>query len=94
MATAASASSSAHAAQMDLGRHFYLNKVLEQYAAKPATRMTLRQLVFFGRTLGRDRDKILKVSVCGGAKITYDAHCFLLSDRRAPITSDKNLLCA
>lgn len=49
------------ATQMDLGRHFYLNKVLEQYAAKPATRMTLRQLVFFGRTLGRDRDKILKV---------------------------------
>lgn len=46
--------------QMDLGRHFYLNKVLEQYAAKPATRMTLRQLVFFGRTLGRDREKILK----------------------------------
>ncbi|PWN33980.1 alpha-ketoacid dehydrogenase kinase [Meira miltonrushii] len=45
---------------MDLGRHFYLNKVLEQYAARPATRMTLRQLVFFGRTLGRDREKILK----------------------------------
>lgn len=53
---------------MDLGRHFYLNKVLEQYAAKPATRMTLRQLVFFGRTLGRDRDKILKVS--GGQAAT------------------------
>lgn len=45
----------------DLGRHFYLNKVLEQWAARPATRMTLRQLVFFGKTLGRDRDKILKV---------------------------------
>lgn len=46
--------------EADLGRHFYLNKVLEQWAAKPATRMTLRQLIFFGRTLGRDRDKILK----------------------------------
>lgn len=46
--------------QADLGRHFYLNKVLEQWAAKPATRMTLRQLIFFGRTLGRDREKILK----------------------------------
>lgn len=47
---------------MDLGRHFYLNKILEQYAAKPASRTTLRQLVFFGRRLGQDRDKILKVS--------------------------------
>ena len=46
--------------EADLGRHFYLNKVLEQWAAKPATRMTLRQLIFFGRTLGRDREKILK----------------------------------
>lgn len=47
----------------DLGRHFYLNKVLEQWAARHATRMTLRQLVFFGKTLGRERDKILKVSL-------------------------------
>lgn len=46
--------------EADLGRHFYLNKVLEQWAAKPATRMTLRQLIFFGRTIGRDREKILK----------------------------------
>lgn len=45
---------------MDLGRHFYLNKILEQYAAKPASRTTLRQLVFFGKRLGQDRDKILK----------------------------------
>lgn len=53
--------SSVSTQQMDLGRHFYLNKVLEQYASKPATRTTLRQLVFFGKTLGRDRDKIMKV---------------------------------
>jgi hypothetical protein len=46
-----------------LGRHFYLNKVLEAYAARPATRMTLRQLVFFGRRLGGDREKILRVGV-------------------------------
>ncbi|UZJ52249.1 hypothetical protein CBS101457_001569 [Exobasidium rhododendri] len=44
---------------MDLGRHFYLNKILEQYAAKPASRTTLRQLVFFGKTVGRNREKIL-----------------------------------
>ncbi|KDN46482.1 hypothetical protein K437DRAFT_235251 [Tilletiaria anomala UBC 951] len=43
-----------------LGRHFYLNKILEQWAARPATRMTLRQLIFFGKTLGKDRDKIIK----------------------------------
>lgn len=46
--------------ETELGRHFYLNKILEQWAARPATRMTLRQLVFFGKTLGKDRDKILK----------------------------------
>lgn len=46
--------------ESELGRHFYLNKVLEQWAARPATRMTLRQLVFFGKTLGKDRDKIIK----------------------------------
>lgn len=49
-----------------LGRHFYLNKVLEQYASRPATRITLRQLVFFGRRLGGDREKILRVS--GGGR--------------------------
>lgn len=62
LSESSSRSSSATSQQMDLGRHFYLNKVLEQYASRPATRMTLRQLVFFGRTLGRDREKILKVS--------------------------------
>ncbi|SPO39461.1 related to branched chain alpha-ketoacid dehydrogenase kinase [Pseudozyma flocculosa] len=46
--------------EADLGRHFYLNKVLETWAARPATRMTLRQLIFFGKTLGKDREKILK----------------------------------
>ncbi|PWN47333.1 hypothetical protein IE53DRAFT_390537 [Violaceomyces palustris] len=44
----------------DLGRHFYLNKALEQWASKPAIKMTLRQLVFFGKTLGKDPEKILK----------------------------------
>ena len=48
------------ASDAELGRHFYLNKVLEQWAAKPAIRMTLRQLIFFGKTLGMDREKILK----------------------------------
>jgi hypothetical protein len=56
-----SSSSSSSSQQMDLGRHFYLNKILEQYAAKPASRTTLRQLVFFGKTVGRNREKILTV---------------------------------
>lgn len=63
--------SSLSSQQMDLGRHFYLNKVLEQYAARPATRTTLRQLVFFGKTLGRDRDKILKVSNFALTPLSY-----------------------
>lgn len=55
-----SSASAASSQQMDLGRHFYLNKILEQYAAKPASRTTLRQLVFFGKTVGRNREKIMK----------------------------------
>ncbi|KAH9943427.1 alpha-ketoacid dehydrogenase kinase [Epithele typhae] len=35
--------------------HFYQNKQLEAYAAKPATRLTLRQLVFFGKSMNEDR---------------------------------------
>lgn len=46
--------------EAQLGRHFYLNKALEHWASRPATKMTLRQLLFFGRSLGRDPDKILK----------------------------------
>lgn len=46
--------------EAQLGRHFYLNKVLEHWASRPSTRLTLRQLLFFGRSLGRDPEKILK----------------------------------
>ncbi|KAI0719543.1 alpha-ketoacid dehydrogenase kinase N-terminal domain-containing protein [Cerioporus squamosus] len=35
--------------------HFYQNRQLEAYASKPATRMTLRQLVFFGRSMNEER---------------------------------------
>ncbi|KZT05524.1 alpha-ketoacid dehydrogenase kinase [Laetiporus sulphureus 93-53] len=35
--------------------HFYQNKQLELYAAKDAQRLTLRQLVFFGRSMNEDR---------------------------------------
>lgn len=45
----------------DLSRRFYLNKVLDQWASRPATLTTLRQLIFFGRTLlaRRDEGKLL-----------------------------------
>ena len=46
--------------EAQLGRHFYLNKVLHHWSARQSTKMTLRQLLFFGRSLGRDPDKILK----------------------------------
>ncbi|KAJ7682775.1 alpha-ketoacid dehydrogenase kinase N-terminal domain-containing protein [Mycena polygramma] len=36
-------------------RLFYQNKQLELYAAKEANRLTLRQLVFFGRSMDEDR---------------------------------------
>ncbi|KAJ7908337.1 alpha-ketoacid dehydrogenase kinase [Mycena leptocephala] len=36
-------------------RLFYQNKQLELYAAKEANRLTLRQLVFFGRAMDEDR---------------------------------------
>lgn len=44
-----------------LSRRFYLNKVLDQWASRPATLTTLRQLIFFGRTLlaRRDEGKLL-----------------------------------
>ncbi|KAF6762249.1 branched-chain alpha-ketoacid dehydrogenase [Ephemerocybe angulata] len=38
--------------------NFYSNRELEQYASREAKRLTLRQLVFFGRSL--NADKILK----------------------------------
>ncbi|KAK0546546.1 putative protein kinase [Tilletia horrida] len=44
----------------ELSRRFYLNRVLEEYASKPATPISLRQLIFFGKGLARDRDRILQ----------------------------------
>ncbi|KAH8105831.1 alpha-ketoacid dehydrogenase kinase [Cristinia sonorae] len=35
--------------------HFYQNKQLELYASKEANRLTLRQLVFFGRSMNEER---------------------------------------
>lgn len=35
--------------------HFYQNRQLELYASKEAKRLTLRQLVFFGRSMDKDR---------------------------------------
>ncbi|KAG6861589.1 hypothetical protein C0995_014496 [Termitomyces sp. Mi166 len=35
--------------------HFYQNRQLELYASKPAHRLTLRQLIFFGRAMNKDR---------------------------------------
>uniref|UniRef100_D8PNK5 Protein-serine/threonine kinase n=1 Tax=Schizophyllum commune (strain H4-8 / FGSC 9210) TaxID=578458 RepID=D8PNK5_SCHCM len=35
--------------------HFYQNKQLEAYASKETKRLTLRQLVFFGRSMNTDR---------------------------------------
>ncbi|QRW16022.1 alpha-ketoacid dehydrogenase kinase [Rhizoctonia solani] len=40
------------------GLHFYRNKQMEVYAAKPAHRLSLRQLLFFGRQM--DQGRILK----------------------------------
>ncbi|CEL59532.1 hypothetical protein RSOLAG1IB_03465 [Rhizoctonia solani AG-1 IB] len=40
------------------GLHFYRNKQMEVYAAKPAHRLSLRQLLFFGRQM--DEERILK----------------------------------
>ncbi|KAF7324253.1 Protein-serine/threonine kinase [Mycena sanguinolenta] len=40
-------------------RLFYQNKQLELYAAKEANRLTLRQLIFFGRSM--DEDRLIKV---------------------------------
>ncbi|KAL9939689.1 hypothetical protein V8E36_001506, partial [Tilletia maclaganii] len=43
----------------DLSRNFYLNRVLEEYASKPATPISLRQLIFFGKGVSRDRGRII-----------------------------------
>ncbi|KAI0046063.1 alpha-ketoacid dehydrogenase kinase [Auriscalpium vulgare] len=37
------------------GLHFYQNRQLELYAAKQAQRLSLRQLVFFGRSMNEER---------------------------------------
>lgn len=59
-ATVSSNASNIMADEAQLGRHFYLNKALEHWASRESTKMTLRQLLFFGRSLSRDPDKILK----------------------------------
>ncbi|KAF8621614.1 hypothetical protein AX15_007634 [Amanita polypyramis BW_CC] len=38
-----------------IARHFYQNRQLELYASKEAKRLTLRQLVFYGRSMDEDR---------------------------------------
>ncbi|KAG5652459.1 hypothetical protein H0H81_004955 [Sphagnurus paluster] len=35
--------------------HFYQNRQLELYASKEAKRLTLRQLIFFGRSMDEER---------------------------------------
>ncbi|KII95169.1 hypothetical protein PLICRDRAFT_34004 [Plicaturopsis crispa FD-325 SS-3] len=44
-----------HARHESTALHFYQNKQLELYASKEAHRLTLRQLVFFGRSMDEDR---------------------------------------
>ncbi|KIK48877.1 hypothetical protein CY34DRAFT_71089 [Suillus luteus UH-Slu-Lm8-n1] len=45
-------------AQPSAALHFYQNRQLELYAAKEANRLSLRQLVFFGRSM--DEEKLIK----------------------------------
>ncbi|KAG6836516.1 hypothetical protein H0H93_007193 [Arthromyces matolae] len=42
-------------AQSTTALHFYQNRQLELYASKPAQRLTLRQLIFFGRSMDEER---------------------------------------
>ncbi|KAG9317689.1 alpha-ketoacid dehydrogenase kinase [Chiua virens] len=44
-----------HARSVSTALHFYQNRQLDIYAAKEAHRLTLRQLVFFGRQMDEDR---------------------------------------
>jgi hypothetical protein len=48
----------AAAADSAARQHFYRNRVLERYADQPVHPVTIRQLVFFGRTL--DEDKLIR----------------------------------
>ncbi|KAI9595784.1 branched-chain alpha-ketoacid dehydrogenase [Syncephalis fuscata] len=48
----------AAAADSAARQHFYRNRVLERYADRPVHPVTIRQLVFFGRTL--DDDKLIR----------------------------------
>ncbi|KAJ7904543.1 hypothetical protein B0H14DRAFT_2663391 [Mycena olivaceomarginata] len=53
-------------------RLFYQNKQLELYAAKEANRLTLRQLVFFGRSM-MDEDRLIKVGIVVLANIPLNS---------------------
>ncbi|KIK98040.1 hypothetical protein PAXRUDRAFT_824312 [Paxillus rubicundulus Ve08.2h10] len=44
-----------HSRSLSTALHFYQNRQLDLYAAKEAHRLTLRQLVFFGRQMDEDR---------------------------------------
>jgi len=44
-----------HSRPLSTALHFYQNRQLDIYAAKQAHRLTLRQLVFFGRQMDEDR---------------------------------------
>ncbi|KAF9221992.1 alpha-ketoacid dehydrogenase kinase [Gyrodon lividus] len=44
-----------HSRSLSTAVHFYQNRQLDHYAAKEAHRLTLRQLVFFGRQMDEDR---------------------------------------
>ncbi|KAI0638198.1 alpha-ketoacid dehydrogenase kinase N-terminal domain-containing protein [Trametes polyzona] len=43
------------ARRISTATHFYQNKQLEAYASRPATRLTLRQLVYFGKHMNEER---------------------------------------
>ncbi len=73
--------------QADLGRHFYLNKVLEQWAAKPATRMTLRQLIFFGRTSGGTGRRSSRAPTMCGRSCPFASHTASATSKRYPLSS-------
>ncbi|KAI0832432.1 alpha-ketoacid dehydrogenase kinase N-terminal domain-containing protein [Trametes gibbosa] len=50
-----SKSSSSGMRRISTATHFYQNKQLEALASRPATRLTLRQLVYFGKYMNEDR---------------------------------------
>ncbi|KAI9574438.1 hypothetical protein HD554DRAFT_2047071 [Boletus coccyginus] len=64
--------------------HFYQNRQLDIYAAKEAHRLTLRQLVFFGRQMDKDRLIKARLMFAAGVLITIDGSL------RAPTMSALN----